>query len=138
VVLAKARADLAAVDQSFASGHSTLYYDQAGNLTRTTTHTKWFDSQWVNLRSGTAVPYHQHDNFSTVLAVPGDLSTATTTYTGENIFHPAHRAAIFLNAGRVIYGPDGAVEFRAGPQSFLDLFVDGDLSVLEPLCAALQ
>ena len=125
------------VDQSFADVHASFYYDQAGNLTHTTKRIKWYSNQWVNPRTGTAVPYEQHDNYSVVLAVPGDLSTATTTYTGGIIFHPAHSAAIFLNAGRVVYGSDGSIAFRAGPQSFLDLFVDGDLSVLEPLCAAL-
>jgi hypothetical protein len=125
------------VDQSFADEQYTLYYDQAGNLTRFTFHDNWYSAQWVNPQSGTAVPYTQTDNYDNQLAVPGDFGTKTTTHTGEAIFKPAHSRTIFLNAGRVVYSPDGSVDW-AGPQSFLDLFVDGDLSVLEPLCAALQ
>lgn len=84
------------------------------------------------------MPYVQRNNLIVVLAVPGDFSTATSTQTGEIIFKPAHGATIFLNAGRVVTAADGTIAFRAGPQSFLDLFVDGDSSVLEPLCAALR
>jgi hypothetical protein len=126
------------VDQSFADDQYTFYYDQAGNLTRFTDHTNWSPAQWVNPQSGTAVPYTQTDNLDIRLAVPGDFGTATITQTGEVIFKPAHSRTIFLNAGRIVTGSDGSIDFRAGPQSFLDLFVDGDTSVLEPLCAALQ
>jgi hypothetical protein len=125
------------VDQSYGDEQYTFYYDQAGNLTRFTDHLNVYSAQWVNPQSGTALPYTQVGNFDLRLAVPGDFGTATTTLTGEAIFKPAHSRTIFLNAGRYVFSPDG-LDFRAGPQSFLDLFVDGDLSVLEPLCAALQ
>jgi hypothetical protein len=36
-----------------------------------------------------------------------------------------------------VIGFDGTVEFRSGPQAFLDYFVEGDASALEPLCDAL-
>ena len=87
--------------------------------------------------TGTTVPYTQHNTLSDVLAVHGDLSTATETSTGENIFKPAQGAPVFLNAGRVVTAPDGTVEFRSGPQDFLDFFVNGDTSVIQKLCAAL-
>jgi hypothetical protein len=124
-------------DQSYAEEQYAFYYDQAGNLTRFTDHMNWSPAQWVNPQSGTALPYTQAGNSDLRLAVPADFGTATFTQTGEAIFKPAHSRTIFLNAGRVVYSPDGSVDW-AGPQSFLDLFVDGDLSVLEPLCAALQ
>jgi hypothetical protein len=144
-----------ATDLNFAGGHHrgegsgehsvepgaedqyTFYHDQAGNLTRFTDHMNWSPAQWVNPQSGTALPYTQVDNYDNQLAVPGDFGTTTTTHTGEAIFKPAHNRTIFLNAGRYVFSPDG-LDFRAGPQSFLNLFVDGDLSVLEPLCAAMQ
>jgi hypothetical protein len=37
-----------------------------------------------------------------------------------------------------ITAPDGTIEFRAGQQNFLDVFIDGHTEVLEPLCAALR
>ena len=36
-----------------------------------------------------------------------------------------------------MFGADGELDFRAGQQSFLDAFVDGDMSVLDAVCAAL-
>jgi hypothetical protein len=114
------------------------YYDQDGNLTRRVIHEDYTFGQFSNPLNDAVVPYTQHDRPSDVLAVPGDLSTATETTTGENIFKPAHGAPVFLNAGRVVTAPDGTVEFRAGPQGFLDFFVNGDTSVIQKLCAALS
>ena len=72
-----------------------------------------------------------------IRVVDTDPATATETVVGENIFKPAHGAPVFLNAGRFVTAPDGTIEFRAGPQDFLDYFVNGDTSVIQPLCAAL-
>jgi len=105
-------------------------YDQNGNLTRRVIYETYSSGQFSNPLTGAVVPYTQHDTLSDVLAVPGDLSSATETVTGENIFKPAHGAPVFLNAGRVVTAPDGTIEFRAGPQDFLDYFVNGDTSVI--------
>jgi hypothetical protein len=113
-------------------------YDQNGNLTRRVIYETYSSGQFSNPLTGAVVPYTQHDTLSDVLAVPGDLSSATETVTGENIFKPAHGAPVFLNAGRVVTAPDGTIEFRAGPQDFLDYFVNGDTSVIQKLCAALS
>ena len=126
------------VDQSFADERFSFTYDGAGDLTRVTVHTRWYSAQWINLESGTTLPYTQEDNFDFALAVPGDFGSATEIHTGQSRFKPSDGPPIFITAGRTVTAPDGTVEFRAGPQSFLDLFVDGDTSVLEPLCAALQ
>jgi len=112
-------------------------YDQNGNLTRRVIHEAYSFGQFSNPLTGAVVPYTQHDTISYVLAVPGDFSTASETNVGEVIFKPAHGAPVFLNAGRTVFAPDGTVEFRAGPQDFLDYFVNGDTSVIQPLCAAL-
>ncbi len=116
---------------------ATRYYDQNGNLTRRIIHEDYTIGQFSNPQPGTTVPYTQHNTLSDVLAVPGDFNTATETSTGENIFKPAQGAPVFLNAGRVVTAPDGTVEFRSGPQGFLDYFVNGDTSALAALCAAL-
>jgi hypothetical protein len=111
------------------------YYDRDGNLTSRVTHDD-ITGQLSNPLTGATVPYTQHEQNTTVLAVPGDLSTSTTTHTGELIFTVPHLGAVALEAGRVIEGPDG-IEFRAGPQVFVDYYENGDTSGVEELCRAL-
>ena len=41
------------------------------------------------------------------------------------------------STGRVVFGADGELDFRAGQQWSLDAFIDGDMSVLDDVCAAL-
>ena len=125
-------------DQGIIHQHAIRYYDANGNLTRRVIHENWDATQWSNPLTGRFVPYTQLNTYTDVLAVPGDFSTATETTTGEVIFHPAHSAPVFFNAGRVVTAPDGTIDFRAGQQNFLDVFVDGHTELLEPLCAALR
>jgi hypothetical protein len=112
-------------------------YDQNGNLTRRVIHENYTFGQFSNPLTGAVVPYTQHDTITDVLAVPGNLSTATETNVGENIFKPAQGAPVFEYAGRFVVAPDGTIEFRAGQNDFFAVFVDGNTSVLQPLCAAL-
>jgi hypothetical protein len=44
--------------------------------------------------------------------------------------------AVLLNAGRTVTAPDGSIDFRAGPQDFLDYSL-GNTDVVNELCAAL-
>ena len=83
------------------------------------------------------VSYRMSVTYSDELAVPGDLGTAVETTIGVvNFVVPGH-GAIARNAGRTVISFDGTVEFRAGPQAFIDYFVDGDLAALQPICDAL-
>jgi hypothetical protein len=116
--------------------HAARYYDQNGNLTRRVKHDQYTSAQFSNPLTGAAVPYTQSNTTTDVLAVPGDLSTATETNVGENNYTVPHLGAVFLNAGTTVIFPDGSLDFEAGPQGFLAYF-DGDASVLQPLCAAL-
>jgi hypothetical protein len=125
-------------DSATGDQQKTRSYDQNGNLTRRVVHETYSSGQFSNPQTDAVVPYTQHDTITDVFAVPGDLSTATTTNVGENIFKPAQGAPVFLNAGRFVTAPDGTVEFRAGPQDFLDYFVNGDTPVIQKLCAALS
>jgi hypothetical protein len=125
-------------DQGVINQHVSRYYDATGNLTRRVIHENWDATQFSNPLTGRFIPYTQLNTYTDVLAVPGDISTATETTTGEVIFHPAHSAPVFFNAGRVVTAPDGSIDFRAGPQNFLDVLVDGHTELLEPLCAALR
>ena len=52
------------------------YYDQDGNLTRRVSHEDSTFAQFSNPLTGAVAPYTQHTTFTTVLAVPGDFSTA--------------------------------------------------------------
>ena len=112
-------------------------FDTDGNLVRRVFHDHYTFGQFSNPLSGAVIPYTQTDTRIDVLAVPGDLSTATETNVGEGNFIVPRLGAIFLNAGRTVTAPDGSLDFEAGPQGFLAYFVDGDVSVLQPLCAAL-
>ena len=123
-------------DQGIHNQHAIRFYNAAGNLTRRVIYDQFF-SQFSNLLTGAAVPYTQHSTTTDVLAVPGDLGSATETTTGENNFTVPHLGAVFLNAGRVVFGADGTPEFSAGPQGFLDYYVNGNTAALAELCAAL-
>lgn len=115
----------------------TRYYDTEGNLTRRVIHEFWSDAQKSNPLTGATTPYTQASNITDVLAVPGDLGSATETVTGQASITVPGVGAVLLNAGKTVTVPDGTIEFRAGPQDFLDYFVDGDTSVIDQLCAAL-
>jgi hypothetical protein len=115
----------------------TRYYDTEGNLTRRVIHEFWSDAQKSNPLTGASAPYTQASNITDVLAVPGDFSSATETVTGQASITVPGLGAVLLNAGKTVTAPDGTIEFRAGPQNFLDYFVDGDASVIDQLCAAL-
>jgi hypothetical protein len=112
-------------------------YDADGNLVRRMRVDHVEAGQYSNPVSGATVPYSSLQTIDDVLAVPGDLGSATETLAGEWIFRPARSAPVLLSAGRLVFAPDGTLDFRSGPQAFMDLFVDGDASVLDPLCAAL-
>jgi hypothetical protein len=124
-------------DSATGDQQKTRSYDQNGNLTRRVVHETYSSGQFSNPLTGAVVPYTQHDTITDVLAVPGDFSTATETNVGENIFKPAQGAPVFEYAGRFVVAPDGTIEFRAGQNDFFAVFVDGNTSVLQPLCAAL-
>ena len=114
-------------------------FDTDGNLVRRVFHDHYTFGQLSNPLSGAIVPYTQTDTRIDVLAVPGDLDSATETTTWQILDHvPGAGAPVFWNSGRTVQFPIlGATEFRAGRLGFWQLFDDGDASVLDPLCAAL-
>jgi hypothetical protein len=113
-------------------------YDADGNLVKRVLRDDYLSGEFSNPLTGKAVPYSQSDIRTDVLAVPGDLGSATETTTWNIHFHAQGAGAPdFVNTGRTVQAPDGSTEFRAGRLEFFDLFLDGDTSVLGPLCAAL-
>ena len=113
-------------------------FDTDGNLVRRVFHDHYTFGQFSNPLSGAVVPYTQTDTRIDVLAVPGDLNSATETTTWGSVFHlPGAGAPVFWNSGRTVQFPIfGPLEFSAGRLDFFQLS-DGDHTVLGPLCAAL-
>jgi hypothetical protein len=123
-------------DQATDQVHVTRFYDRSGAMTRRIFTDHYLSGQFSNPLTGAVVPYTQHDTTTDVLAVPGDLSTATRTFEGENNFTVPGLGAVLLNAGRTVIGPTGDEEFTAGPHSF-DAFFGGDTAAIAKLCQAL-
>ncbi len=94
--------------------------------------------QWSNPLAGNAVPYTRTTNERDTLAEPGDLSSATSLFTGENIYKPAQGAPVLLQVGRIVSNVDQSViDAESGPDAITDYFFDGDTSAFAAVCAAL-
>ena len=116
----------------------TRWYNADGDLIKRVIQERWHSAFWSNPLTGKTVTYTQTDKITTVLAVPGDLDSATETTVGANIYtDPLTHQKVLRSTGRVVFGADGTLDFRAGQQPFLDAFVDGDMSVFDAVCAAL-
>jgi hypothetical protein len=116
----------------------TRWYNADGDLTRRVVRERWTPAWWSNPLNGETVTYTQTQKTTTVLAVPGDFDSATETTVGENVYtDPDTHRKVLHSTGRVVFGADGTLDFRAGQQPFLDAFVDGDMSVFDGVCAAL-
>jgi hypothetical protein len=125
-------------DNATLNARVTRWYNADGDLTRRLIRERWKPAYWSNPLSGKTVPYTQTGNITTVLPVPGDFDSAIETTVGENIYtDPVTHQKVLSTAGRVVFGADGELDFRAGQQQFLDAFVDGDMSVFDEVCAAL-
>jgi hypothetical protein len=111
-------------------------YDADGNLVKRYRHDH-LEGQLSSDVSGTTLQYKQTWIQTDVLAVPGDLGSATATWTGEFVLMPEKGAPIVIGAGRDVFAPDGSLDFQAGPSGFLDLLA-GDPSVVQTICAALD
>jgi hypothetical protein len=126
------------VDQGDVAQRAIRYYNADGNLTRRVIHETWTNSFWSNPLNGNTIPYTQRDTTTDNLSVPGDLASATETQTGENVYtDPVTHQKVLRSTGRTVFGSDGTLEFSAGQQPFIDLFVYGDPSGFTKLCAAL-
>ena len=113
-------------------------YDENGNLVHRVLRDDYSFGQVSNPLNGATVPYDQQDKRTDDFAVPGDLGSATETTNWKITYHlPGGGAPLFINTGRTVQAPDGSTEFFAGRLDFWKLFVDGDTSVLGPLCTAL-
>jgi hypothetical protein len=125
-------------DNAVLDSRATRWYNADGDLTKRVIQERWDQAFWSNPLTGKTVPYTQTDKITTVLAVPGDFDSATETTVGENIYtDPMTHQKVLRSTGRLVFGADGTLDFRAGQQPFVDAFVDGDMSVFDVVCAAL-
>jgi hypothetical protein len=116
----------------------TWWYDENGNLTRRTDHDVYSFGQWSNPTTGATVPYTQHNVETDVLAVPGDFTSATITFTGENIYRPATGAPVLMEVGRQVFNWDLSQLLSShGPNEIYAALYEGDPHAFDQMCAAL-
>src|SRR5436190_4734456 len=88
-------------------------YDADGLLLRRDRHDRYV-GQLSNPAANTSLPYTQVQEITDELTVPGDLGSATTTMTGQFHVGGGGGAPALIGAGRLVFAPDGSVEFQAG------------------------
>jgi hypothetical protein len=125
-------------DSEVGNSMARRIYDADGNLVERYRYDQVTDGLNSNPLTGATVPYKSTLTNIDVLAVPGDLGSAVEQTTGQFIVRPAHGSPVFTIAGRTVttFEPDFSLDFRAGPNDFVD-YAFGNTSVLAPLCAAL-
>jgi hypothetical protein len=125
-------------DNGDVESNFTRRYNADGNLTSRVEREVWTNSFWSNPLTGKVVTYTQRGTFFDVLMVPGDLDSIVETVTGENVYtDPVTHKKVAISAGRVVWGPEGLLA-EAGPHWDIDMFVFGDTSALDDVCAALS
>ena len=125
-------------DQGDIEQRLTRWYDADGNFAKRQIRETWTNSMWSNPLTGDTVPYTQRGITTDVLGTPGDPDTITETQTGENVYtDPVTHKKVMRSVGRTVFGPDGTLLAESGQQWAVDLFVFGDASVLDAVCAAL-
>ena len=116
----------------------TFWFDENDNLTRFTDHDVYSFGQWSNPLTGATVPYTQHNVQTLVLAVPGDITSAIQTVTGENIYRVGNGQFVLQAVGMQIFNWDQSELFAShGPNAFVDAFYEGDPHTFDRICAAL-
>jgi hypothetical protein len=116
----------------------TRRYNSDGNLTSRVEHEVWTNSFWSNPLSGKIVTYTQRGTITDELTVPGDFASVVETIVGENVYtDPVTHKKVLRGVGRVVWGPDGLLA-ESGHHWDIDMFVFGDTSVLDGVCAALS
>lgn len=119
------------------SVRSKRYYDQNGNLLRSH-YREYFEGTLVNPINHKALAFSGSDTHLDEEAVPGDVSTVTQAITGSvRIFLGQGNGTLAFDTGRVVVSSQGILA-ESGQHPFLDYFVFGDTTALQPLCDALQ
>src|SRR4051794_25470927 len=116
----------------------TRLYDAGGNLLQRHFRES-FDGTFTNPDTGLLALWTQHDTVIHILSIPGDDSSGTEHISGldTRAWLPGG-GTIITDAGTMITNTAGDVASASGHHPFLDFFVSGDTSALDPLCAALD
>jgi hypothetical protein len=93
---------------------ATRYYDADGNLTRPVRTFDFDGAHLSNPLTGAVLSYHQRNIDWHVLAVPGDLSTATTSGHGELSVTAPGYGQVLHGGGIAVTGPDGSLLHMGG------------------------
>ena len=118
--------------------HATRWYDQNGNLTRRHIYDHYTFGQWSNPLAGTVVPYTQTTIEDDQYTIPGDMSSGTATFTGENVYHDGTGAPVLFGNGRQVNSNvDGSLLESSGRNDFVLFFNDNDPTAFDQICAAL-
>jgi hypothetical protein len=124
------------LDSATVTDRVTANYDVNGNLTEMVKHETYSSAQFTNPLTGATLPYTSHVNIRNTFPGFDVLQVAS----GETNFTAPGLGAVALNAGRLIdfFNGNDNILFEAGPHSlFPDLYLYGDTSVVQRLCAAL-
>jgi hypothetical protein len=124
------------LDSATVTDRVTARYDANGNLSQTVKHETYSSAQFSNPLTGATLPYTSHVNITNTFVGSDVLGISS----GETNFTAPGLGAVALNAGRLIdfFNGDDSILFDAGPHSlFPDLYLYGDTSVVQRLCAAL-
>jgi hypothetical protein len=126
-------------DQSVHTETRTRWFDENGNLTFREDHDVYSFGQWSNPTMGATVPYTQHNVEIDRFPVPGDFSSATMTFYGENIYRPPTGAPVLLEVGQQVFKFADFDVFLGshGPNELIGALVGLDPHGLDGICAAL-
>jgi hypothetical protein len=125
-------------DQGTYNQHATRWYDQNGNLTRRHIYDHYTFGQLSNPSAGTVVPYTQTSVENDEYVIPGDMTSGTATFTGENMYRDGTGPPILWGNGRqVISNVDGSLIESSGRNDLVLAFNENDPSAFAPICAAL-
>jgi len=116
----------------------TEWYDENWNLTFRQDHDVYSLGHWSNPTTGATVSYTQHNVEINRLPVPGDFSSATTTFYGENIYRPATGPPVLMEVGQQVFNWDTSqFLYSHGPNELIGAVYGLDPHGLDGICAAL-
>lgn len=110
----------------------SYFYDRDGNLTKRILHVFPLAGTFSNALTGKFVPESAQFTITVTLLTPGDFSTAQYAFTGlyAKVILPSG-GIILLDAGAIVYDPDGNISLEGGKHQYID-------SQDDQLCAALS
>jgi hypothetical protein len=112
------------------------YYDRDNNLTERH-YREIFAGSYTNPLTGAIVQFAGDDTVVHKLAVPGDISSGTLTFSGVMHLYLPKGGTVLIDAGRTLNDGFGNFVLDHGPHPFADYFVFGDTAALQPVCDAL-